>query len=574
MSDDFQVTGSNPLALFTLKVHRGDGMALLAMNWRKARPPRDFVGFAIEYKEPGGEKFYALKNRVGFPGDDGKVNPNRLTTRLSPIQKFRWVHFPRNAEIAGDFIYRVMPVFMDDGGVLSYGEAQTAAIEFRRETHPGKLNVTFTRGFVSSQAFVDKFVREGQGMSTLIPASAKDGLDFVPSHPDAGTALAWMGFEARNAILEVLDEAIADKSARVEAIAYDLSEREVYLRLAKLGGRLRIIIDDSAEHSHADSGESIAERRLRKAGAEVKRHHMGNLQHNKTIVVDGRKCKAVVCGSTNYTWRGFFVQNNNAVVLRGAGPVAVFRAAFADYMQHDGVRGFGASRSAGGWRRLGIAGIDARVTFSPHAEGNAVLDGIAEDVLNGTRSSLLYSLAFLAQTKGSLREAVVKVTENKKIFVYGIADRRVGGIELRTPDGNLPPVFPAALKKNLPEPFKSEPDGLSGSRGTRMHHKFIVIDFDKPTARVYLGSYNFSRPADRENGENLLLIKDRRIAVAYMIEAIRIFDHYHFRIAEQNARKARRKLQLARPLRKAGEKAWFDEDYTDPHKIRDRELFA
>ncbi|MPZ44651.1 MAG: hypothetical protein GEV05_14860 [Betaproteobacteria bacterium] len=310
-------------------------------------------------------------------------------------------------------------------------------------------------------------------MNTLIPVSAKKGLDFSPSHPKAESALAWMGFEARDAILEVLDEAIADKSAEVEVVAYDLSEREVYTRLSKLGRRLRIIIDDSKEHGDPDSGESVAERRLKKAGAQVKRHHMSNLQHNKTIVVDGKKCKAVVCGSTNYTWRGFFVQNNNAVILRGPGPVKVFRAAFESYMQHDRARDFGVTTSASKWIRLGIAGIRAEVTFSPHAHDNAVLDGIADDVSKGTKSSLLYSLAFIAQTKGSIREAVTQIAKNKKIFVYGMADRRVGGIELRTPDGNLPPVFPAALKKDLPEPFKSEPDGLSNGRGTRMHHKFI-----------------------------------------------------------------------------------------------------
>ena len=31
---EFQVTGSNANALFTLKVHRGDGMALVAMDWK------------------------------------------------------------------------------------------------------------------------------------------------------------------------------------------------------------------------------------------------------------------------------------------------------------------------------------------------------------------------------------------------------------------------------------------------------------------------------------------------------------------------------------------------------------
>ena len=37
MADEFQVAGANAKALFTLKVHRGDGMALLAMNWRTGR---------------------------------------------------------------------------------------------------------------------------------------------------------------------------------------------------------------------------------------------------------------------------------------------------------------------------------------------------------------------------------------------------------------------------------------------------------------------------------------------------------------------------------------------------------
>ena len=54
MSDDFQVLGTNAAALFTLKIHRGDGMALLAMNWKQGKPLEDFVGFAIEYKEPAG----------------------------------------------------------------------------------------------------------------------------------------------------------------------------------------------------------------------------------------------------------------------------------------------------------------------------------------------------------------------------------------------------------------------------------------------------------------------------------------------------------------------------------------
>src|SRR4051794_17958508 len=132
-------------------------MALVAMNWRKGRPPDDFVGFAIEYREPNGTKFFALNNRLAFPGPGDKLDSNTLSTLRSPIQKFRWVHFPRNAELAGDFTYRVTPVFMDPTDRLSYGEPQSAAIALQRETYPGELNVTYTRGFVSSQAFVDRY---------------------------------------------------------------------------------------------------------------------------------------------------------------------------------------------------------------------------------------------------------------------------------------------------------------------------------------------------------------------------------------------------------------------------------
>ncbi len=107
-----------------------------------------------------------------------------------------------------------------------------------------------------------------------------------------------------------------------------------------------------------------------------------------------------------------------------------------------------------------------------------------------------------------------------------------------------------------------------------MHHKFLVVDFDKPTARVYLGSYNFSQPADTKNGENLLLIEDRRVAVSYMIEALRIFDHYHFRVAQNEAKKDRKTLVLSKPPRKAGEKPWWAEYYTNDLKIRDREIFS
>ena len=571
---EFQVNGTNASALFTLKLHRGEGMALIAMNWKNGKPPKDFVGFAIEYKEPDGTKFFALNNRLGFLNADGSVDPNKLSTLRSPIQKFRWVHFPRHADMPGKFTYRVSPVFMDPFDKLSYGDPQEVQVELMRETYAGKLNVTFTRGFVSSQAFVDKYQKDGHSISELMPVSANDGLTFVPTHPLAKDAYAWMGFEARSAILEVLDEAVNDKKAKVKIIAYDLNEPGIVTRLEKLGNRVQVIIDDDGAHGKDGSAENQSEERLViSAGREnVKRQHMGKLQHNKTIVVDGPITKAVVCGSTNFSWRGFFIQSNNALILRGGKPVKIFSTAFDNYWNNSNKPASFGKTSSAEWNSLGLDSINAKVAFSPHIDTNALLQTIGDDINTNTSSSLLYSLAFLYETKGPILDAINKISKNNKIFVYGISDKKVGGIDLHVPDMNIAPVFPVVLKDgSLPEPFKSEPVGGSG---TRLHHKFAVIDFDQPTARVYLGSYNFSSFADLKNGENLLLIKDRRIVTAYMIEALRIFDHYHFRLLQADAATAQKKLFLHKPPTQAGEKTWFDEDYTLARKIRDREIFS
>jgi phosphatidylserine/phosphatidylglycerophosphate/cardiolipin synthase-like enzyme len=106
-----------------------------------------------------------------------------------------------------------------------------------------------------------------------------------------------------------------------------------------------------------------------------------------------------------------------------------------------------------------------------------------------------------------------------------------------------------------------------------MHHKFIVLDFNTDQARAYTGSYNMSLAADTENGENLILIKDRRVATSYMVEAVRTIDHYEFRVAQKKADTQQKRLSLKKPPA-AGEDSWFDKDWSDPHRIADRLLFA
>ena len=92
------------------------------------------------------------------------------------------------------------------------------------------------------------------------------------------------------------------------------------------------------------------------------------------------------------------------------------------------------------------------MAFSPHSAANAKLGDIADDIKTNTTSSLLYSLAFLYETPGVVLDAIKAVTADKNIFVYGISDKKVGGLDVQDPSGNVAPVFAAELAPTCRNP--------------------------------------------------------------------------------------------------------------------------
>jgi phosphatidylserine/phosphatidylglycerophosphate/cardiolipin synthase-like enzyme len=232
---------------------------------------------------------------------------------------------------------------------------------------------------------------------------------------------------------------------------------------------------------------------------------------------------------------------------------------------------------------LGLTGMSAKVGYSPHPDKGGLLDDVGKDI-GKADSCVLFSLAFLGQTtKGPIGPALGKQIKSKKVFTLGIADANVKagnlGVTVISPDNKRRIVRSSALTGGAPAPFANEPSGLAGEkgdkRGTRMHHKFVVIDFDKPDARVYFGSYNFSIPADQQNGENLVFVKDRTVATSYMIEALRLYDHYRFRTTQEDSKgKGLKVLELKLPPYKPGQHAWWEKHWDDLVRAQDRMLFA
>jgi hypothetical protein len=106
-----------------------------------------------------------------------------------------------------------------------------------------------------------------------------------------------------------------------------------------------------------------------------------------------------------------------------------------------------------------------------------------------------------------------------------------------------------------------------------VHHKFVVTDFNGARPTVFTGSSNMAQGGEKENGDHLIRIEDRKIAIAYAIEALKLFDHFHFRVSAK-APDAPTTLRLQKPPA-PGNKPWFDQYYRPGHvKERDRKLFA
>lgn len=547
------------------KVWRGESMCLLGMD--VPAPEDDFVGFSIEVKAPNAAGFSPLRNRLAFeyPKQTGVTGDKWFPSTEAPFQMFRWVHFPRELQ-AGMYQYRVtkqhMPAKKDK---LVAGTSHTLDISLDPVTYDNVLDIGFTRNFASSQAFTDRYKAI---QDQVIPKTAKDGLAHqkVP-----GDVYQWLGFEAYELLFRTLNDAVLDHRISVDALAYDLNEPDVVRLLEQLGPRLRIVVDESTEHKKADSAETAAVKRFQTSAgaANVKRTKFSSQQHNKVLIIkrDGIP-QRVLMGSTNFSFRGLYIQANNMIVFRARAVAELFSMYF-DRVFADPV-GYATTPFAQQWHRAAATTPEIAVCFSPHPDIDLSLNPV-RGAIDGATSSVFYAVAFLNQTGGPTREALDRLV-NKDLFSYGIV-QTASDLEIAKPDGTRGVVDFAYLAKNAPQPFAAE---WAAGQGLNVHHKFVVTDFNLPQAKVFTGSSNLSPNAEKKNGDHIVMIADRRVAAAFAIEAVRVFDHLHFRDRMRSAPKTKDPMRLlrSRKFEKANAELWWEKYFRGKQRVRDRQLFA
>lgn len=572
---------------FSMKLWRGERMCLIGFD--VAEPEPDLVGFSIECKSPGNAEFSPLRNRLAFsydvPVKEAVTGFRLFPSPESPFQKFRWVHFPYDPR-SGYYTYRGTKMHMPRDGKPVAGTSIELNISLDQVTYNNFLDVGFTRNFASSQAYADKY----KNRTDIIPASADEGLSFQKV---AGDVYEWLGFEAYDLIFGFLKEAAQDPTIKLDVFAYDLNEPDIVDCLTQLGPRLRAIIDDSTTlkdgtkkgHGSASSAESKAAKRLRTSAGQdnIKRTHFKNLQHHKVFIARRNgKCVKVLCGSTNFSFRGIYIQANNVLVFSSREVADLFGKVFERAFKDPDT--FSVDELASKWQVVTSAeNPTVHLCFSPHKSSDLSLNPV-RGAIDQASSSVLYSVAFLNQIKsGPTKEAFDRLM-SKPVFSYGIVDSQ-GTLEVRKPDGSVGLVDFAYLAENAPEPFKAE---WSGGKGINVHHKFVVTDFNLPSAKVFTGSSNLAPSGEKSNGDHLIMIEDRKIAIGYAIEALRIFDHLHFRSRMRDALKEKKgkkskegkikasdKLILRKPTAISKEPAWFEAYYVaGSQRERDRQLFS
>src|SRR5262249_20130164 len=142
-------------------VYAGDNKILLAMSLQDELvndTDKNLAGFAIWRTVDGNE--VSLGNRITFTGaaDPGaKPSASKWTdSDKAPFQKFRWVDVPPDG-FDKELTYRVQALyFAGNGTEMKPGPQCKVSVKPANVLHT-KFRPAFTRGYIASQAYADRF---------------------------------------------------------------------------------------------------------------------------------------------------------------------------------------------------------------------------------------------------------------------------------------------------------------------------------------------------------------------------------------------------------------------------------
>jgi phosphatidylserine/phosphatidylglycerophosphate/cardiolipin synthase-like enzyme len=555
--DVFNSVKSGGKDLVSVRAHKGDAMTLLAFDLDKSLKS-GFAGFTIAFKV--GTRNSVVYNKIRFKDDialptQPATERRKFSSEFAPIQKYRWIHVPStqdfiNNPIFGDYTYTVTPRWVKNKKLLALDPAFSVRVKI--DVSPfqsGDVKIGFTRSFISSQSYAYNFgnnlrmrpnrtdltfdITQKSGTGTRWNAQTQQE---EPTDYSFEEQHQYLGWQARDRAMEILDEVLGDNSLRLDVFAYDLNEPTIVSKLIELAkqGRLRIILDNYPNHRKPDCMEEKFHRLFDQEAHDTGHIFRGNYDsqaHSKVFIVRKNNAAAkavkVLTGSLNFTTNGVYINANHTITFENAEVAQLFADAFDasyggplmnDFKNHD---------IAMTDHEFGGNGLpEMTIRISPHTKSivEQFFGSISQRILDA-ESDVLFAI-MIDNSKSGILDAVRTQVQGDAVFTYGITDEK-DAIQLYKPESKVGVKISAKdIETELPPPFNKIVK--IGAFGHVIHHKFVVVDFKGANPVVYCGSSNLAFNPEQKNGDNLLEIRDRDIATVFAVEAIRLIDHFHW----------------------------------------------
>lgn len=550
--------------LISVRAYKGDAMTLLCFDVDESLS-QGLAGFTIHFKNQVAENY--LYNRMIFPAAFLANNPqipkrDRNSTLYSPIQRFGWIHVPSVGDgsepIWGDYTYQITPRFIKNEKLEDLDFNNTVSVKINVSPFKSKnTEIAFTRGFVSSVAYVKRFGLEnnkvrpkGVDDKLLFDISKKSGVakrwnnalnNFEMVDYSFAEQHKWLGWQVRKRILDFLDEAINDANINLKVFAYDLDEPEICRRLLTLAAqdRLKIILDDIPAHNGPTEYETAFDTEFRNVAPNQQSIYRGNFSsqaHSKVFIqIKNNEAVKVLTGSTNFATNGLYINANHILIFSNKKVAKlyedVFDASFGD-ANMSSFKGSQFSTTDFDFNENDLPKFT--VTFAPHPKIDAtrIFDRISQKI-KSAKSDVFFAVMKDTNDSSILR-AIQEQVRSDKVYTYGITDkvaRDETEYNVFVYKPNLKRgvrVKASGVERVLPPPFGEVP----GVSGYTIHHKFVVVDFKGKDPVVYCGSSNLTFNPEQKNGDNLLEIHDEDIVTVFAIEAARLVDHFQWRNKE------------------------------------------
>lgn len=258
---------------------------------------------------------------------------------------------------------------------------------------------------------------------------------------------------------------------------------------------------------------------LRAHGIRIVKRNFDNSfsMHNKFLIFDHRyntnpTNQYLWTGSTNVTHAQFHSDRNNIIIIQDQSLCEVYTREFEEMWgshtdEPDTARSkFGIEKTDNTAHLVNAGGVAMQVYFAP-------TDSIADTLVSLFRNYPVKSIYFsmlkfvLPSVENALHDALLK----------GI---RVSGVFDSSCSVQPGAAWPRMKGQNVPGVWQPPADVFIDTIPGLIHHKYSLINADTTAGEKILttGSFNWETPAQQNNDENMLVIRDPTIVNEYYQE--------------------------------------------------------